>query len=268
MLAKSVTSGSVTQGFGPSAIHAEPAMYATSEKAYWAEGGKFAPGARYYSDFHPGVDRGADYGTPIQAMEAGVVEFAAYKDSISGNQIEVAINERAGFSINHLSTIRVKVGQHVHKGDVIGNVGTSGYTTGPHTHEAVYLIEMATVGTYSFFRKMLYDPDLFLIGGKYANDDRIKPEEKYFAVNGVGVNIRYTPISFDDRSDVFATSADPPKRKVGIFRRGTGNRIGPIDKVFHFLRWADTPEGTFAVGTAFNRKLAVRKSLMHFVDGP
>lgn len=259
MLVKSVGAGAVTQVFGPSALFVEPSMFATTEKAYWVP----FQGGRFFADFHPGVDRGAPFGTPIVAMETGVVEFAGLKDGISGNQVEVAINDRAGFSINHLSRVHCRVGQKVHKGDVIGEVGTSGATTGPHTHESVYIIEFfSTVG---IFRKMLYDPALFLDGGKYADDDRIQPEERYFAVNGVGVNIRNTPISFDDRADVFATSADPPDRKIGIFRRGTGNRIGPIDKTFHFLRWAETAEGTFAVGTAFRRKLAVRKSLMHFV---
>lgn len=255
----------ITLPFGPTGIPVEPAMWADSERAYWADAGPFPGATLFDADFHPGIDRAAVEGTPMHAMERGLVEFAGWKDSISGNQIEVAINDRAGFSINHLSRIKCRVGQHVGKDDIIGLVGQTGAATGPHSHESVYLIDFFP--TQGIFRRMLYNPALFLRGGKYEDSDRLDPEERYFAVDGPGVNIRKTPIEWNGREDVFARSLDLPGRP-GIYRIGTGNRIGPINSVFHFLRWADTPEGRFAVGTNFRRKLAVRESKMHFVAGP
>ncbi len=87
--------------------------------------------------FHSGVDIGAAYGTPIHAANSGRVIFVGW---YSGYGRVVIINHG---NINgvptttlyaHMSVAVVKQGASVAKGSVIGKVGTTGYSTGPHLH--------------------------------------------------------------------------------------------------------------------------------------
>lgn len=260
VLLATVPGAFVTQRFGRSALGVEPSMWYVGEKAYWLP----FLGASFSDNFHPGIDRSAAFGTPVLAMESGVVVFAAFKDGISGKQVEIEIRENTRYSVNHLSIITVRVGQHVDKGDMIGRVGTTGATTGPHTHEGLSIREKDSNGV---FRTFLYNPELFMPGGKYADDVRVKPEARYIVLNGPGINLRDVPLEFNDKSDVFAKSMEAHDgMRAGIFRLGTGNRIGPLNKRFRFIRWAETENGTFAVVAGFRRRLGIRKSLIHFVD--
>lgn len=259
VLLATVQGAFVTQRFGLSALAVEPSMWFVDDKAYWLQ----FSGAAFSFNFHPGIDRSAAMGTPIRAMEAGRVAFAGWLDNISGNQVVVEIRENTRYSVNHMSVVKVRVGQHVDKGDTIGLVGTTGATTGPHTHEGLTIREQDSQGV---FRTFLYDPELFQAGGKFANDPRVQPEQRSVAVNGPGINIRKADGDLFDRASIYAVSlAENRNRKSGIYRIGTGNRIGPINKAFPFLHWRQDAEGTFAIVTGFNRRLAIRKSLVHFV---
>jgi murein DD-endopeptidase MepM/ murein hydrolase activator NlpD len=252
VLLATVPGALVTQDFGPSHLGVEPAMYSTGDKAYWLP----YFGASYFDDFHPGIDRSASTGTPVRAMEAGVVAFAGWLDNISGNQVVVEIRPNTRYSVNHLSVVKVKVGQEVDKAQTIGLVGSTGASTGPHTHEGLSIREVDSKGVY---RTFLYNPALFLSGGRYEDDPRIKPLLQYVQVNGPGINIRKAEGNLFDRDSIFARSKDD-----GIYRVGTGSRIGSLRYKFRFIRWRDTREGTFAIVTGWNRRLAIRKSLVHF----
>ncbi|MEW6523220.1 MAG: M23 family metallopeptidase [Bacillota bacterium] len=87
--------------------------------------------------WHNGVDIGAPMGTPIKAADGGMVTFAAAHGGY-GNMIIIDHGERDGKQITtayaHLSKFAVRVGQQVKAGDVIGNVGNTGRSTGPHLH--------------------------------------------------------------------------------------------------------------------------------------
>jgi murein DD-endopeptidase MepM/ murein hydrolase activator NlpD len=86
--------------------------------------------------FHRGVDLAADIGTPVHATADGVVR-SVRRDVGLGKLIQ--IDHLHGYSTvyAHLSRISVKRGQHVQRGDVIGAVGNTGYSTGPHLHYEV-----------------------------------------------------------------------------------------------------------------------------------
>ncbi|HKI57103.1 MAG TPA: M23 family metallopeptidase [Trueperaceae bacterium] len=92
---------------------------------------RFVPGGPV--SYHTGVDLAVDAGTPIHAVNDGVVALAE-KLPISGNV--VAIDHGAGvFSLYfHQSKILVQVGETVTRGQVIGLVGTTGLSSGPHLH--------------------------------------------------------------------------------------------------------------------------------------
>lgn len=83
--------------------------------------------------FHPGIDISTDKGQPVFATADGAVETASYTGDY-GNLVVL----RHGFGLTtrygHLNNFAVKAGQTVRRGAVIGYVGTTGRTTGPHLH--------------------------------------------------------------------------------------------------------------------------------------
>lgn len=93
-----------------------------------------------YSRWHPvlnirrahlGVDYAAPVGAPVVAVSHGVVTSAGFSGD-AGRL--VAIRHASGYESMylHLSSVAVRVGQHVSQGDVVGRVGSSGLSTGPH----------------------------------------------------------------------------------------------------------------------------------------
>jgi murein DD-endopeptidase MepM/ murein hydrolase activator NlpD len=90
-------------------------------------------GWRDWGDFHRGLDIGAAYGSPVEAVKDGVVVGAEYLGSY-GNMILIDHLDGLQSVYAHLSGFNVDVGQEVVQGEVIGWVGMTGYTTGPHLH--------------------------------------------------------------------------------------------------------------------------------------
>ncbi len=90
-------------------------------------------GWRDWGDFHRGLDIGAAYGAPVEAVKDGVVVGAEYLGSY-GNMILIDHLDGLQTVYAHLSGFNVDVGQEVLQGEVIGWVGMTGYTTGPHLH--------------------------------------------------------------------------------------------------------------------------------------
>jgi murein DD-endopeptidase MepM/ murein hydrolase activator NlpD len=90
------------------------------------------------SEYHTGLDLAADIGTPIHVAEDGVVTCAKW----SGNYgYLVKVQHVGGYETYyaHCSKFNVKVGDEVHKGDVVAYVGSTGRSTGPHVHLEIRL---------------------------------------------------------------------------------------------------------------------------------
>lgn len=83
--------------------------------------------------FHEGIDIGVASGTPIGAAEAGRVIYAGWYGGY-GNYILVDHGGGISTGYAHCSAIYVSVGQDVQRGQTIGAVGSTGYSTGPHLH--------------------------------------------------------------------------------------------------------------------------------------
>ncbi|MFP5326142.1 MAG: M23 family metallopeptidase, partial [Acidimicrobiia bacterium] len=109
------------------------------------------PGARVTSPFgtrvhpifltarlHTGVDYGASAGTPIRSAGNGVVVFAGSRGGY-GNATIIDHGGSLATLYAHQSAIVVKAGQRVTRGQVIGRVGSTGFSTGPHLHFEVRL---------------------------------------------------------------------------------------------------------------------------------
>jgi len=88
--------------------------------------------------FHSGLDVSAPYGTTVVAAADGLV-FQAERDSGYGNAILIDHGYGIMTKYGHLSRIDVVVGQEVKRGQVIGSVGMTGRTTGPHLHYEVHV---------------------------------------------------------------------------------------------------------------------------------
>lgn len=87
-----------------------------------------------YERMHNGVDMACASGTPIYAAKSGQVTVASYQAGGAGNY--VSINHGDGFSsiYMHMTRYIVSPGQYVNAGQVIGYVGSTGISTGPHLH--------------------------------------------------------------------------------------------------------------------------------------
>jgi len=83
--------------------------------------------------YHDGIDIAAPTGTPVKAVTNASVSFAGYKDSISGNAVIIS-NGRYVFSYCHLSKVLTTAGEDVVSGQILGEVGSTGRSTGPHLH--------------------------------------------------------------------------------------------------------------------------------------
>lgn len=85
--------------------------------------------------FHRGLDLRAAYGTPISAAADGIVTMAGWAGGY-GRQVRIA-HGKFQTSYAHMSRFAVSPGTRVHRGQVIGFVGSSGLSTGPHLHYEV-----------------------------------------------------------------------------------------------------------------------------------
>ena len=112
---------------------AQPVAYARISSGF---GMRFHP-LLGYTRFHRGVDYAAPYGAPIRAVSDGFVALAGRAGGY-GNQVRISHSNILGTSYSHMSRIVVSPGARVLQGQVIGYVGSTGLSTGPHLHFEVY----------------------------------------------------------------------------------------------------------------------------------
>lgn len=98
----------------------------------------FTTGKRYVEAFnvstgHRAIDYAAPSGTPIRSVGDGTVTLAGWNGSY-GNMVSVRHNGTYSTNYAHMSKMAVKKGAKVKQGDVIGYVGSTGFSTGPHLH--------------------------------------------------------------------------------------------------------------------------------------
>jgi len=104
--------------------------------------------------FHAGLDFAAQQGTPIYATADGVVKEASYDAGGYGNH--VVINHGYGYETlyGHMYRIKAKTGQRVKRGEVIGYVGSTGKSTGPHCHYEVHRSGQPVDPVYYFYNDL------------------------------------------------------------------------------------------------------------------
>lgn len=105
--------------------------------------------------FHAGEDMGAAYGSKVYATLEGTVTYADWRGAY-GKMIEIDTGNGFKTRFGHLSAINVKVGQKIAFRDVIGRVGSTGRSSGPHLHYEVW------------FDGIVRDPTKFIEAGHYV----------------------------------------------------------------------------------------------------
>ncbi len=93
----------------------------------------FGQGGSLWSNDHTGVDLAAPSGTPVASVAAGTVTHAGDAGAY-GSRVEVTHTDGTETSYSHLSRIDVTEGQVVQQGALLGAVGSTGNSTGPHLH--------------------------------------------------------------------------------------------------------------------------------------
>lgn len=103
---------------------------------------------------HAGLDFTAPSGTPIYATADGTVSDAGFHTGGYGNR--VIINHGFGYQTlyGHMSKIKARVGEKVKRGEVIGYVGSTGKSTGPHCHYEVHRSGRQVDPSYYFYNDL------------------------------------------------------------------------------------------------------------------
>ena len=90
-----------------------------------------------YMRMHSGMDFGGGYGAPIYAVTDGTVVHAGRKGGF-GNYVKLEHGGGLASGYGHMSRIAVSNGRRVRRGQIIGYIGSTGLSTGPHLHYELY----------------------------------------------------------------------------------------------------------------------------------
>jgi murein DD-endopeptidase MepM/ murein hydrolase activator NlpD len=123
------------------------------------------------SDFHKGLDLSAPAGTPVYAAADGVISFAGrypIRESVAwwrfGNVITINHADRFVTIYGHLDTTKVREGESVKQGQLIGTVGSTGWSTNPHLHYEVRS-NLEQPGVY-----IPIDPRIYILNYQWSNE--------------------------------------------------------------------------------------------------
>ena len=91
------------------------------------------------AELHTGIDYAAACGTPVNAAQGGTVEAAGWHQYGGGLHVVIDHGDGTKTTYNHMSSLSVSAGQEVSVGEILGEVGTTGNSTGCHLHFEVLL---------------------------------------------------------------------------------------------------------------------------------
>ena len=145
----------------------------TQLKAFYAFGVRKKHPILKIRTMHKGVDMSTNYGVPVYATGDGVVEKVEQGKRRKGYGRQILINHKFGYKTRyaHLQKMFVKPGDKVQRGQLIGEVGSSGGSTGPHLHyEVIHLGRQVNPVNY-FNRNMTSDEYRQLMENMKYNSD-------------------------------------------------------------------------------------------------
>ncbi|MEL6248080.1 MAG: peptidoglycan DD-metalloendopeptidase family protein [Cyanobacteria bacterium J06648_16] len=117
----------------------------------WPARGTLTSGyGRRWGRMHRGVDIAAPVGTPIVAAAPGVVERSGWNSGGYGNLVEIRHPDGSMTRYAHNSRLLVRPGQSVSQGEQIAEMGSTGYSTGPHLHFEIHVAGGGTVNPIAY----------------------------------------------------------------------------------------------------------------------
>jgi murein DD-endopeptidase MepM/ murein hydrolase activator NlpD len=117
----------------------------------WPSSGVFTSGYGWrWGRMHRGIDIAAPIGTPIVAAAPGVIEFSGWNSGGYGNMVEIRHADGSMTRYAHNSRNLVQAGQRVEQGQQIAEMGSTGYSTGPHVHFEIHLPSQGTVNPMAY----------------------------------------------------------------------------------------------------------------------
>lgn len=130
----------------------------------------------FRSHAHNGIDFAMPIGTPLRAIQDGVIRLADYGHLNAGKTIFLQTENKITFIYGHLSKFTVKNGQYVKAGDIIGYSGNTGFSTGAHLHFGVkeggrytdpspYVDFIQNMNNPFFVKKIQYTSDTITLNG-------------------------------------------------------------------------------------------------------
>jgi murein DD-endopeptidase MepM/ murein hydrolase activator NlpD len=123
----------------------------TSNGYLWPARGVLTSGYGWrWGRMHAGIDIAADVGTPIYSAADGVVEYADWNSGGYGNLVEIRHPDGSLTRYAHLDSIGVRQGERVKQGQQIAEMGSTGYSTGPHLHFEVHLANQGSVNPMAY----------------------------------------------------------------------------------------------------------------------
>lgn len=168
--------------------------------------------------FHGGVDFALDYGVPVPVVQSGTVEYTSY-DAGGGNMVLVDHGNGQETIYMHLAAFAVQPGQAVVKGQTIGYVGSTGYSTGPHLHLGYYVNDT------------LQDPLPFLVAQGWAVTNSPAPD----ILDGLPGFASPGDVNWDFSS--FYGIGSSLDEVIAVFAEGTQNGLVNLQEETKLLFW-------------------------------
>jgi co-chaperonin GroES (HSP10) len=196
----------------------------------------------YKAKTHKGIDLAAPTGTSVYATCDGTVVAAKYGawDSSYGNMVAIYHGNGDYTNHAHLSKIKVKVGQKVTAGQLIGLCGSTGHSTGPHVHFEVHKgRKWNRVNPWPYLRDAGYVSNNYKVGSTYILQE--------------DMNIRISPKSSAAKVSSSKWTKDAQKHKTdkGLLAKGTKITCKDVAKNSDGSTWIKTPSGYIcAIGSS------------------
>ncbi|MEH2294746.1 peptidoglycan DD-metalloendopeptidase family protein [Nostoc sp.] len=129
----------------------------SSSIAYtWPAKGTLTSGYGWrWGRLHKGIDVANSTGTPVVASADGTIEKAGWNNGGYGNLVDIRHPDGSMTRYGHNSKILVQTGQHVHQGETIALMGSTGHSTGPHSHFEIHPTGKDAVNPIAFLPNRL-----------------------------------------------------------------------------------------------------------------
>ncbi len=105
----------------------------------------------HWGRMHSGIDIAGTIGTPVKAAATGTIEFAGWTNGGYGNLIDIRHVDGSMTRYAHLDRVLVQQGDCVSQGQMIGEMGSTGRSTGPHLHFEIHLVGQGAVDPKAYF---------------------------------------------------------------------------------------------------------------------